>query len=95
MEDLVPAEFYLSQNRPNPFRDRTTIKFCVPEEIRIKLEISNSKEEKIKTLVDEIKEPGTYHVEFNPNELKEGIYFYTMTAGRFSMSKKMLCLTVV
>ena len=92
MEDLAPTEFYLSRNHPDPFKDKTTIKYCVPEEIRVKLEILNSKKEKIKTLVDEVKEPGTYQVEFKPNGLKEGIYFYTMMAGRFVMTRRMLYL---
>ena len=52
MEDLVPTEYYLSQNHPNPFREKTVIKYCVPEEIRIKLEVFNGKKVKIKTLVD-------------------------------------------
>ena len=49
MVDLLPFEFHLSQNFPNPFKERTTIKYCVPLEIGVKLVIFDSKEEKIKT----------------------------------------------
>lgn len=89
MEDLFPTEFYLSQNHPNPFRGGTTIKYCVPEEIGIKLEIFDSEEEKIKTLVDEVKEPGTYQVEFKPNGFNGGIYFYRLIAGSIEIVKTM------
>ena len=90
MEDLVPTEYYLSQNHPNPFREKTVIKYCVPEEIRIKLEVFNGKKVKIKTLVDKVKEPGTYQVEFKPNGFDEGIYFYRLTAGGTIILKKMI-----
>ena len=90
IEDLLPTEFYLSQNHPNPFRVKTTIKYCLPEEIRIKLEIFNSEKEKIKTLVDEVKEPGTYQVEFYNPKLEEGEYTYALQAGSFFEKKKML-----
>ena len=89
MEDLLPTEFYLCQNHPNPFKDKTTIKYCLPEEVRIKLEIFDSTEEKIKILVDEVKEPGTYQVEFKPNGFSEGIYLYQLTAGSVMLTKKM------
>jgi len=89
MEDLFPTEFYLSQNHPNPFTEKTMIKYCVPEEIRIKLEIFNSKKEKIKTLVDEFKEPGTYQVEFKPNGFDDGIYLYQLSAGNVILKRKM------
>jgi len=92
MEDLLPTEYYLSQNHPNPFMGKTIIKYCVPEEIRIKLEVLDRKEEKIKTLVDEVKEPGTYQVEFNPNGFDEGIYLYQLTAGSVILTKKMVFL---
>jgi len=78
MEDLVPTEFYLSQNHPNPFKEKTTIKYCLPEEIRIKLEIFDSQKQKIKTLVDEIKEAGTYQVEFRAGGLQSNNYYYRM-----------------
>ena len=92
MEDLLPTEFYLSQNHPNPFKEKTIIKYCLPEEIRIKLEIFNNKNKKIKTLVDEVKEPGTYQVEFKPNGFDEGIYFYRLTAGSTIISNKMVLM---
>ena len=90
MEDLLPTEYYLGQNHPNPFNEKTIIKYCLPEEVRIKLEIFNAKEEKIKTLVDEIKEPGTYQVEFKPNGFDGGIYLYRLTAGSLMLTKKMI-----
>ena len=91
MEDLLPTEFYISQNHPNPFSEKTVIKYCVPEEIRVKLEVFDSKE-KIKTIVDEIKEPGTYKVEFKPNGFDEGVYLYRLTAGDKVIIKKMVLI---
>ena len=92
MADQVPTEFYLRQNFLNPFKEKTVIKHCLPEEIRIKLEIFNSEKEKVKTLVDEIKEPGTYQVEFHPNCFKEGLYQYQLTVGSVILTKKMVLI---
>ena len=92
MEDLLPTEFYLSQNHPNPFTEKTTIKYCLPEEIRIRLEIFDCKKEKIETLVDETKEPGTYQVTFKPNGFGEGEYLYQLTAGSTVIAKKMVLM---
>ena len=92
MEDLLPTEFYLSQNFPDPFKEMTTIKFCVAEKENIKIDVFNYARKKMKTLVNEIKDEGTYQVEFYANGLKEGIYFYQMVAGRFVMTRRMLYL---
>jgi hypothetical protein len=59
VEDIVPTNFELAQNYPNPFSNRTTIKFCIPDRMKIKLEVYNTDNIKVKTLVDEIKEAGT------------------------------------
>jgi len=61
----------------------------VPEEVKIKLEIFDSKEEKVKTLVDEIKESGAYQVQFNPIGFDEGVYLYQLTAGNVVITKTM------
>ena len=58
MNDLIPSEFYLSQNYPNPFRDKTTIKYCVPYKTKVKLEVFDIEGKKIKILIDEEKEAG-------------------------------------
>src|SRR3972149_10549277 len=93
MNDLVPSEFFLSQNYPNPFSEKTTIKFCVPYRTKVKLEVFNSEGNLIKKILDEEKEAGSYEVEFDitichsclPPErdgeggnLSEGVYFYQL-----------------
>jgi hypothetical protein len=92
MNDLVPSEFYLSQNYPNPFRDTTTIKFCVAYRTKVKLEVFNSEGEMIKTLLDEEKEAGTYGIEFDARGLAEGDYINQLHAGDFLSRKKMTLL---
>ena len=83
MEEIVPTEFQLSQNYPNPFKEKTTIKYCVPDKMKIKLEVFDTYGNKVKTLVDEIREAGTYKVEFNANELESGEYIYKLESRDF------------
>ena len=100
LSDLVPSEFYLGQNYPNPFSEKTTIKFCVAYKSKVKLEVFNSEGEMIKILLDEEKEAGTYEVEFAAESgsasgkdacnLLGGMYFYKLKAGDYSNEKKMM-----
>jgi hypothetical protein len=92
MEDIIPTDFFLSQNHPNPFKDRTTIKYCVPNKERIRLEVFNSSRNKVKTIVKEIKDAGTYKVDIDARNLPEGIYFYQLKAGDFVETKKMVLM---
>ena len=92
MNDLVPSEFYLSQNYPNPYSEKTTIKFCVPYCTRVKLEVFNSEGKLIQKLLDEEKEAGTYEVEFNGSGKHEGVYIYQLQAGDFLLKKQMTLL---
>jgi hypothetical protein len=88
--DMLPAKFYLSQNYPNPFGERTTIKYCIPNRSMVAITIMNSKGEIVKSLVDEEKIAGTYEAEFFAGNLIEGIYFCHIKAGSFTETKKML-----
>jgi hypothetical protein len=90
LEEILPTEFELAQNYPNPFKGKTTIKYCVPEKMNIRLEVFDSKGNKLKTLVDEIKEAGTYKVEFNAENLESGEYIYKLEARDYFESKKMI-----
>jgi len=89
MEDILPSDFHLSQNYPNPFKEKTVIKYCVPYKSKIKLEVFNSAREIVVRLVDEIKQPGTYQVEFSAKGMPGGEYLYRLEAGSFVEIKKM------
>jgi len=84
--------FDLLQNYPNPFNPSTTISFSIPDEDFVSLKVFNSLGEQIADLINETKPAGNYSVAFDASELTSGIYFYTISAGRFSESKKMIYL---
>ena len=54
INDLVPSEFYLSQNYPNPFKDKTSIKYCLSEKAKVELTLLNSNGEKVKELINKV-----------------------------------------
>ncbi|OGU77339.1 MAG: hypothetical protein A2V93_11885 [Ignavibacteria bacterium RBG_16_34_14] len=93
MNNLVPSEFYLGQNYPNPFKEKTTIKYCVAYKTKVQITVYNSEGKEIEKLVDEEKNPGTYEVEFQSavgsRQLAKGNYFYRLEAGSYSSEKKM------
>ena len=92
IEDIIPTKFELAQNYPNPFDEKTTIKFCIPDRMKIKLEVYNSNNRKVKTLIDEIKEAGTYEVELKANGLDSGEYLYKLETDNHFDTKKMIVL---
>ena len=92
MDELVPSEFYLSQNYPNPFSQITTIKYCIAYKTKVRLEVIDPEGETIKILIDEEKESGSYEVEFNTCGLPEGVYTYQLQAGNYLENKKMILL---
>ncbi len=87
---MTPPEFYLSQNYPNPFSRRTTIKFCVACRSRVKLDVCNSESKMITRLLDEEKEAGTYEIEFNACGLCAGSYIYILQAGDYVSTRRMV-----
>ena len=96
-EDL-PRVFALEQNYPNPFNPATTIKFSIPTESRVRLEIYNLLGQRVKELVDGKLDAGSYDREWQAN-VSSGLYFYRLEAvsvsdpGRsFVEVKKMMLL---
>ncbi|MCZ7609348.1 MAG: T9SS type A sorting domain-containing protein [Ignavibacterium sp.] len=92
VETAAPKDYYLLQNYPNPFNPSTTIKYSLKDDGKVSLKIFNSLGEEVRTLVNEIKPAGNYEVEFNASELPSGIYIYSIQAGEFISSKKMILL---
>lgn len=91
----VPDKFNLYQNYPNPFNPNTIIKFQNKRQCLVTLKIFNTIGKEIATLVDETLKPGTYEIPFSINQFPDkvipsGIYFYKLTAGDFSETKKMV-----
>ncbi len=82
--------YELMQNYPNPFNPKTVIRFSVPEKSKVNLNIYNSLGEKILELVNKEFEAGIHQVEFDGSQLSSGIYFYKITAGRFTQIKKLM-----
>jgi hypothetical protein len=94
-----PKDFALKQNTPNPFNPATTIRYDLPTDATVKLEIFNVLGAKIATLVDGNCEAGYNEVEWNASNSASGIFFYRLDAvdinnpaHRFTQVKKMLCL---
>lgn len=96
--DIFPPEaYFLSQNYPNPFNAKTTIKYSLPEKVHVKLSIYNVLGQEIKKLIDEIKAPGDYTIEWKGNDnrhlpVASGVYFYRFKAGTFVRNKKMVLI---
>jgi hypothetical protein len=97
----VPAKFSLAQNYPNPFNPQTTIRYEISGNlatpVQTTLKIYNLLGQLVRTLVDEPKSSGAYEViwdgkDSQGEQVSSGVYFYRMTAGNFSESKKMILI---
>ena len=95
--ELIPTEFALFQNYPNPFNPFTTIQFRVVDPVNVSLNIYDLSGKQIKTLVNSFKNAGKHQVVWDAtNNLGQsvaaGMYIYTIQAGDFNQTRKMLLL---
>ena len=88
----IPFNFELSQNYPNPFNPSTIIRYSIPQSNKVLVEVFDILGRKVRTLVNKIQQQGSYQIHFNAANLSNGIYFYRITAGKFSATKKMILL---
>ena len=88
----IPKEFTLYQNYPNPFNPTTTIKYALPKNGFVTLEVYDILGAKVAQLVNQQQKAGSYKVEFNASKLSSGVYLYKITSGSFSDTKKMLLI---
>ena len=89
---FVPGTFSLEQNYPNPFNPDTQIKYSIPSESNVKLEVFNINGCKVATLVNVKQSQGTYTVNFSGEGLSGGIYYYRLEAGKNRQIKRMVLL---
>ncbi len=93
-ESILKDSYELNQNYPNPFNPTTVISYQLPKSEYVSLKIYDVLGNEIETIVNEYKQAGNYSVEFRAksDELSSGIYFYRLTAGNYSESKKMILI---
>ncbi|MCB9248825.1 MAG: T9SS type A sorting domain-containing protein [Ignavibacteriales bacterium] len=96
-ENNLTEQFQLYQNYPNPFNPSTLIKFTIPSSANDKLrtvllKVYDVLGNEITTLVNEIKSPGNYEVQFDASNFSNGVYYYKLSSGNFVQVKKMMLL---
>lgn len=84
-----PEKFELDQNYPNPFNPATTIGYTIASQSDVELSIYNVMGQKVTTLVNESKSPGSYNVQWNAEGRSSGIYYYQLRAGEKVITRQM------
>ncbi len=90
VEKTFLPTFNLAQNYPNPFNPSTTISWQSPVDSWQTLKVYDILGKEVAVLVDEFKQAGRNEVKFDASRLASGVYFYRITAGKYSSVKKML-----
>jgi choice-of-anchor B domain-containing protein len=86
----IPSSFSLKQNYPNPFNPSTTIEFSIPKNDYVTIKVFDALGKQVGVLADEFKIAGNYSVNYDASNLTSGIYFYTISSGSFTETKKMM-----
>jgi len=89
-DEMIPLKFQLSQNYPNPFKENTTIKYCLAYKTDVTIIITDYKGKVVERFFQNEQEAGTYEVDIYAASLPEGIYFYQIIAGSFLKTREMI-----
>ena len=90
--DILPAEYVLKQNFPNPFNPQTRIEFLVPVAGNTSLEVFDMLGRRVAVLVEGHVEAGQHAAVFNAQEFSNGIYIYRLQSGAFEETRSMLLM---
>ncbi len=91
-KSLLPKQFSLSQNYPNPFNPSTTIRFALPQQTLVQLDVYNLLGEKVAELINTEMPAGYHQTVLDASSLSSGVYFYRIQAGTFISTKKLMLL---
>lgn len=86
----TPVEFSLAQNYPNPFNPSTVIRYGLPQASDVRLEVFNALGQRVALLIDQKQAAGLHEAMFDGKALSSGAYVYTIQAGQFRATKKLL-----
>ncbi len=88
----IPNKYVLYQNYPNPFNPETAISYQLSASSHVSLKVFNNLGRVVATLVNEEEQAGKYTVTFDAKNLSSGVYFYTLNANGFAITKKLIHL---
>jgi hypothetical protein len=88
----IPKDFVLFQNYPNPFNPTTVINYYLPVASHAVVKVYDVLGREVATLVNEQKSAGSYQVTFDAHLLTSGVYFYSLQAGSFAETKKLILI---
>jgi hypothetical protein len=91
-EEIFPNNCSLYQNYPNPFNPSTSIQYTISNRQFVTLKVYDVVGSEVATLVSQEKPAGSYEVMFNAANLPSGIFFYSLQAGTFVETKKMVLM---
>jgi len=89
---VIPKDFVLFQNYPNPFNPTTVIHYYLPVASHAVVKVYDVLGREVATLVNEQKSAGSYQVTFDAHLLTSGVYFYSLQAGSFAETKKLILI---
>jgi FlgD Ig-like domain len=94
---VLPKIFEVHQNYPNPFNPTTVISYTLPSKAQVRVAIYNVLGQTVKIFAEGEQSAGTYSIAWDATdshgkEVSSGMYFYKVTAGKFSASRKMVLL---
>ncbi len=89
---LVPAQTTLCQNYPNPFNPSTQITYTLSTGSRVLLDVFNIVGREVAMLIDKEQSPGIYTVDWKPQGIPSGVYYYRLTTGSGSLTRPMILL---
>ena len=88
----LPGEYDMEQNYPNPFNPSTIIKYQLPVNGSVKLEVFDMLGNSVAVLVDEEMSAGYHEIEWNAGGLASGVYFYRFISGNYAKTLKLMLL---
>jgi Zn-dependent M28 family amino/carboxypeptidase len=88
----IPSDYSITQNFPNPFNSETNINFSIPTNNYVSIEITDILGQNVETLVADYLNAGNYEIKFKADKLSSGVFIYTISSGKYRMSRKMMYL---
>ena len=94
---LLPNQVFLMHNYPNPFNPITTIRYGIPEETRVSIQVYNILGQQVAQLVNEPQPAGFYTIAWDGRDtqgrtMASGVYLYRIEVGKVSRVQKMMLL---